>query len=618
MCFSRPASVILICNARRGAIVKLLLVKGCAYVPYGSWLIPAVAFCNSLRYARLGDFDGKPEVQIHAADGWQPAVRNLPLPQSARVQTPAGSHVEIELDDGSVVRLAPESLLELSDYTRLSSGQRVTLLSLDRGLAYFTGQSRRQDALMLALPGAQLTIQHGTRVRMEAQDAWSEIAVIEGKVRFASPSAEMDLKEGEMARVDPSNRAKFYLYRELTAYDSDKWSEARDKEIAFAASADHVRELHYGVHDLDGAGSWIETQAFGTVWKPKAADGWMPFRDGKWAWYDDLGYTWIANEPWGWLPYHYGRWMRTAENGWFWVPGNRTVFKPGDVYWLRGLKVAGWGPLAPGEDSATGGVPQLYLAANTTWAALALDARTIDPAGFNSRPKEPLEVASFAPALPSPAFLPGRLEATRPPLRTGVTRILPLISGVTYEETVAQAPPPPAPAPVTLPPDPAPSAAPPPPPIIVAVPPPELPVEILYPVPVYTGVVVINPPENKDAGPRRRSSTPAATPPTVPASSPRVMSPEKPRVTKPAEAHPPSSPRNEPPREQQAPAPPVRVDRPREITRVPPPAPPVTPAPGPRVPAVPSGAPAAQREGKADKAGGSGGSDRSDRAVKAQ
>ena len=30
-------------------------------------------------------------------------------------------------------------------------------------------------------------------------------------------------------------------------------------------------------------------------------------------------------------------------------PANSTVFKPGDVYWLRGAKLAGWGPLAPGE-----------------------------------------------------------------------------------------------------------------------------------------------------------------------------------------------------------------------------------------------------------------------------
>jgi len=543
------------------------------------WLIPAVAFCSSFRYARLGEFDGKPEAQIHAADAWLPVVRNLPLPQSARVRTPAGSHAEIELDEGSVVRLAPDSLLELSDYTRLSSGQTVTLLSLDRGMAYFTGQARRRDALMLALPGAQVTVMHGTRVRIEAQDAWSQIAVIEGKVRFASPSAEMDLKEGEMARVDPNNRAKFYLYRELAAYDSDRWSEARDKALAAASSSTHLPELHYGLQDLDTAGAWIDKEGFGPVWKPKTADGWTPYRDGKWAWYDELGYTWIANDSWGWLPYHYGRWMRTPETGWFWVAPKSAVFKPGDVYWLRGAKVAGWGPLAAGEDWTPGGVPLLYLSASTTWAGFAADVRAIDPAGFTARPKEPLEVASFVPALPSPAFLAARLEATRPPLRTGATRILPMISGVTYEDTVAHAPPPPAP--VTLPPDPPVSAAPPPPPIIVSVPPPDLPVEIVYPVPVYTGVVVINPPERNDGGRRGRGSghTAAATPPVVPPASGaagpsgRVLPPERPPTPKSIEVKSPSTPRDEPARDHHAPAVTVREPS-RPIVRIP-----VAPAP---------------------------------------
>ena len=569
---------------------------------FALWLVPAVAFSNSFRYARLGEFDGKPEAQIHAADGWQPVVRNMPLPQSARVQTPAGSHAEIELDEGSVVRIAPDSLLELSDYTRLSSGQRITLLSLDRGLAYFTGQARRQDALMLAVPGAQITISNGTRVRIEAQDAWSQIAVIEGRVRFASPSAEMDLKEGEMARVDPNNRARFYLYRELAAYDSDQWSEARDKVLASTPSSAHLPVLHYGVHDLDTAGAWIDTQTFGTVWKPKTADGWAPFRDGKWAWYDELGYTWIANDSWGWLPYHYGRWMRTDDTGWFWVPGKSAVFKPGDVYWLRGAKVAGWGPLAAGEDWAPSGVPQLYLVQSTTWANFALDARAIDPAGFAATPKEPLAVASFAPALPSPAFLAARLEATRPPLRTGVTRILPMISGVTYEDTtVAQGSPPPPP-PVTLPPDPQPSAAPSP-TVIVSMPPPELPVEIFYPVPVYTGVVVINPPEHGNGGRNRKGTGSNPEPPPAPApSSPRVVSTERPRPSKPVEARPPSAPRDEPSREHHAPATPVRLEPQRPVTPIPPQ---VSPSPAPRV-EIPHGpAPSAPRETKAEKAEGS-------------
>jgi hypothetical protein len=524
-----------------------------------AWLLipAAAAFCHQPRYARLGEFDGKPEVQIQAADPWQPALRNTPLPQSARVQTAADSHIEIELDEGSVVRLAPDSLLELSDYTRLSSGQRLTLLSLDRGLAYFTGQAARQDTLMLSVPGAQISVQAGARLRIEARDHYSQIAVIEGKVRFSSPSAEMDLTEGEMARVDPSNRAKFYLYREIAPYDSDRWSEERDKVLASATSAAHVPDLHYGAQELDTGGAWINTETFGVVWKPKTADGWIPYRDGKWAWYDDLGYTWVANDSWGWLPYHYGRWSRTADLGWFWVPGRSMIFKPGDVYWLRGAKIAGWGPLAPAEDWTPSGVPQLFLNANTTWADFAQDMRAIDPAGFTARPKEPLAAAAFALALPSPAFLASRLEATRPPLRTGVTRILPMISGVRYEDvgTLAQAPPPiQDPVPVAPPP--------PPPPVVIAIPPPEPPIEIYYPVPVYTGVVVINPPD-RAAKPSDRTA--ANQPPVAPGPQPNTGSntrtiAERPRTPKPIEAHPPAERGDNPPREHHAPSLPAHAE----------------------------------------------------------
>lgn len=468
-------------------------------------LLPAIALAGP-RYARLGDVDGKTEIQIQAADPWQEGRRNLPLPQSARVQTGVESHAEIELDDGSVVRLAPESLLELSDYTRLSGGQRVTLLSLDHGMAYFTGQAGRQDALLLAVPGAQVTVVKGSRLRIEAADQWSQIAVIEGRVRFSSPSAEMDLAEGEMARVDPMNRAKFYLFREITPYESDRSSAERDKLLASASSSAHVPDLHYGVQDLDAGGTWIDVEGFGPVWKPKTEDGWAPYRDGMWAWYDDLGFTWVANDVWGWLPYHYGRWMRTTDVGWFWVPGRSTVFKPGEVYWLSGAKLAGWGPLAAGEDWTPSVAPQLYLNSSTTWASFTADARAIDPAGFMARPKEPLAVAAFTLAPPSPAFLAARLDAVRPPLRTGAMRILPVISSVAYEDTVAQAPaPPPLPAPARAPSDPWPQAMPP--VVIVQTPPPDAPAEIYYAVPVYTGIVVINPP---DTGGRTKTVTTAA------------------------------------------------------------------------------------------------------------
>src|SRR5476651_2760186 len=89
---------------------------------------------------------------------------------------------------------------------RLSTGQRVTLLSLDRGLAYFTGEPQGKDALTLAVPGAQVTFIRGARVRLEAQDTWSRILVIEGTVRFSSPAAEMDLHEGQSVRRSEERR----------------------------------------------------------------------------------------------------------------------------------------------------------------------------------------------------------------------------------------------------------------------------------------------------------------------------------------------------------------------------------------------------------------------------
>ena len=98
-------------------------------------------FAGQARYARLGEFDGKVEVQLHAADPWSPAERNLPLAESAWLRTGAvlarsKSNSTMAAHGGS----GPDSQVEISDYTRLSTGQRITVLSLDRGVAYFTGE----------------------------------------------------------------------------------------------------------------------------------------------------------------------------------------------------------------------------------------------------------------------------------------------------------------------------------------------------------------------------------------------------------------------------------------------------------------------------------------------
>jgi FecR protein len=374
------------------------------------------------RYARLGEFEGKVEVRLQPGDGWSAGLRNLVLMEPALMRTGPASRAEIELDEATAIRLGPDSLCELSDYTRLSTGQRLTVVSLEQGTAYMTGEAAPNDSLVLAGPGAQAAIGRGARVRMAVSPNTTEIAVIEGSVRFASTTAELDLPEGRTARLDPNGPEKFSLLGEIAHLDSDAWSEQRDRALSSAVSIGHVKDLKYGIADLDAAGTWIDTADYGTVWKPRVPEGWMPFRNGKWTWIDRLGFTWISSDSWGWAPYHYGRWMRTESIGWFWVPLQSTVFKPGDVYWLKGPGLAGWGPLAPAERWNGTGLPQLYLASNTTFAKFSPGAREIDPETARVHPKDPLAAAAFAKGLPGASLDPARLDAERSVLRARMVR----------------------------------------------------------------------------------------------------------------------------------------------------------------------------------------------------
>ncbi len=488
------------------------------------FLLPALLMGAQARYARLGEFDGKVEVQLRAADPWTAAQRNLPLTESAWVRTGEASRAEIELDDGTVWRMGPNSQVELADYTRLSTGQRITLLSLDSGVAYCTGHAEGKDTLMLVVPGAEVTMAKPAKVRLEVVDQWSQISVLDGTARFSSPAAELDLSVGQYTRVEPANPSRFFLDRKPPPLELDRWSAERDKLLASPGSAGHVVQ-RYGLQDLDAAGVWIQTADLGAVWRPKEQTNWKPFQNGSWRWYPALGYTWVSADPWGWLPYHYGRWTRRENQGWVWAPGDSPVFKPGDVYWLLGKTIVGWGPLAPGENFRPGepGVPSpvQYLEANTTFAEYPGNGG-LPISKFVPPPKEPLKVADFVSALPSPAFLPDTLEATRPLLQAGNTRLTPMVEGVTNQTArmapmvmIEPAPVMPPPRMVVRPSAPnAPTAAQDP---QIA----EVPVPVPYPVAVYTGLATSG---NSGGAPPRSSKTTAQNSNSKPPSGPAVNS----------------------------------------------------------------------------------------------
>src|SRR5882672_11235251 len=71
---------------------------------------------------------------------------------------------------------------------------------------------------------------------------------------------------------------------------------------------------------------------------PSLAKGWVPYRDGHWAWVDPSGWTWVDDAPWGFAVSHYGRWANFSGT-WGWVPGpahTRAYYAPALVAFVGG------------------------------------------------------------------------------------------------------------------------------------------------------------------------------------------------------------------------------------------------------------------------------------------
>jgi hypothetical protein len=220
-------------------------------------------------------------------------------------------------------------------------------------------------------------------------------------------------------------------------------------------------------------------------------------------------------------------------------------------------------------------LPQLYLASNTTFARFSPGAREIDPETARVHPKDPLAAVAFVKALPGASLDPARLDAERPVLRARMVRSWrpppseidtgdasgpSEVSARSTPEPLAEATPEmsvsePAPAPE---------------PPVVVVPQPEV-IEhpTYYPVPVYTGIVVVNPPE-RNRGHVRPPKPPA---PVVPAEPPKPAPAPIPRIPH-SERREPAPPPNRGTAHNHRPSPPAHADPPHA-----PPSQPHAPAP---------------------------------------
>ena len=97
--------------------------------------LPALADSQA-RIVRLSDVQGSVQINKNTGMGFENAFLNLPITQGAQVKTRDHARAEIEFEDGSTLRLTPNTTVEFSALGLSDSGKRLSAINLLEGMAY--------------------------------------------------------------------------------------------------------------------------------------------------------------------------------------------------------------------------------------------------------------------------------------------------------------------------------------------------------------------------------------------------------------------------------------------------------------------------------------------------
>jgi hypothetical protein len=305
-------------------------MKTCKLATFSAILL-ALAFValpasaeSHVRIVRLSFQQGNVEIDRNTGQSFEKAIENMPIVEGTKLRTGQDGQAEVELEDGTVVRLVPDSEIGFP-HLALDSGNKLTTISVDQGTAYFDIRHKGHDLITLALPGRQLDLDHSAHFRVSVGSDQIRLAVFSGEVTTGDHGHEITVKKKETVALD-INDPEYHLAKGVDSMVGDSWDRDRTEyQEAYATNAGFSTgplSPYYGWSDLNYYGGWYSLPGYGMLWQPyNMYAGWSPFGSGAWAWYPGPGWMWVSSYPWGWLPYRYGNWLFVPGWGWAWQPG---------------------------------------------------------------------------------------------------------------------------------------------------------------------------------------------------------------------------------------------------------------------------------------------------------
>jgi hypothetical protein len=287
-------------------------------------LLALPAFAGSqARIVRLSDVQGSVQIDKNTGMGFESAFVNLPITQGTQLKTQDRGRAEIEFEDGSTIRLTPNSTIEFSTLSANDAGKHISAINLTGGMAYVNWIGKTGDQLSLNFSSEKLTLDREAHFRVDTLTDRANLAVFKGDVSVEGPSGAVAVGKKKTATFNTTDSDKSTVADNIAAAPLDSWDkDAIAYHEHYASTKNNPSPYGYGASDMSYYGSYSNVSGYGMMWQPFFTGvGWDPFMDGAWSWYPGSGYMFVSAYPWGWTPYRYGNWISVPGRGWMWQPG---------------------------------------------------------------------------------------------------------------------------------------------------------------------------------------------------------------------------------------------------------------------------------------------------------
>jgi FecR protein len=278
---------------------------------------------SKIRVVRLSEVKGAVKMDRAIGRGMEPAVANMPIVESSMLRTDQGV-AEVEFEDNSTLRMAPDTVIKFEQLERLTTGATTSSVRVLRGTAYVSLAKTRGNSFDLKFAKQNLSLEPGSHVRLELEDAQAKLAVLDGNVSLDGARGAEEIARKRTMTFRLADQSEPTMEKQVASEPYDSWDQTATGYHARTAaySALSSTPYSYGLNDMMYYGSFTDSNGCGSMWRPYfTSAAWDPFSNGSWAYYSGAGYSWVSPYPWGWTPYHYGSWSFCPGAGWGWQPG---------------------------------------------------------------------------------------------------------------------------------------------------------------------------------------------------------------------------------------------------------------------------------------------------------